>query len=82
VQWSKGRSNESATSVVKYYILLSWKIHFLIANMKDWLAIFPYWREEPKKGILLYKEYLLAIFSINIYNIVRNSEHISIKAIT
>jgi hypothetical protein len=26
--WSKDRSNESATSVVKYYLLLFWKIHF------------------------------------------------------
>jgi len=49
--------------------------------MKYWFAIFPYWREEEKERRSIYKEYLLAIFLINIYNIVRYSEHISIIAI-
>jgi hypothetical protein len=45
--------------------------------MKYWLAIFPYWREEQKERRSIYKKSLLAIFLINIYNNVRNSEHIS-----
>jgi hypothetical protein len=76
--WSKGGSKESGTSVVKYYLILFWKIHFLKANMKYWLEIFPYWREEPKERRSIYKKSLLAILLINIYNNVRNSEHISI----
>jgi len=59
--WSKGRSNESATSVVNYYLILFWKIHFLKENMKYWLAIFPYWRKEKKERRSIYKKYLLAI---------------------
>jgi len=64
-------------SVVNSYPLLFWKIHFLKENMKYWLAIFPYWREEQKERRSIYKKSLLAIFLINIYNNVRNSEHIS-----
>jgi len=59
--WSKDRSNESATYVVKYYLLLFRKKHFLKENMKYWLAIFPYWREEKKERRSIYKKYLLAI---------------------
>ena len=76
--WNKDRSNESAASVVKYYLTMVWEIHFLKENMKYWRAIFPYWREEWKERRSIYKESLLAIFLINIYNIVRYSEHINI----